>query len=311
MLDDTDDFRQSVRRFARAGEQGEAAPAFDQSRWTGLGKLGVLGLGTASGGGGAVEIASVMEELGAAGFVGPLVEVVVATHVLPDAEADHLAEGGIAAVTSDTSIVPWGEQAEVVLLIDGQHEIWRCRTSALERVRTLGGDEWARGHVEPVERLGTHERAMAVGEVAIAGYVIGAGRRLLELSAAYARDRHQFGQPIGKFQAVSHPLGRCYARLESSRDLLCTCVLGLDTAATQPTTGWVTAARVRLLAVNAAEEAAEVALQVHGGMGFVENTIVTRLARRIRHVSLLGRPLAQSTEVALGTISDGLRHDAA
>ena len=60
--------------------------------------MGVLGLGTTSGGAGAVEIATTMEELGAAGVIGPLVEGFIASQVVPAVEADKLAAGDLAVV---------------------------------------------------------------------------------------------------------------------------------------------------------------------------------------------------------------------
>src|SRR5262249_508881 len=48
----------------------------------------------------------------------------------------------------------------------------------------------------------------------------GAMRRQLETCVAYARSREQFGQPIGKFQAVAEKLADMYVRLEASRMLI-------------------------------------------------------------------------------------------
>ena len=49
---------------------------------------------------------------------------------------------------------------------------------------------------------------------------VGTMRRQLERCIAYARERTQFGQPIGRFQAVSHPLADMRLRLETSRLML-------------------------------------------------------------------------------------------
>ncbi|MGA2795533.1 MAG: acyl-CoA dehydrogenase [Roseiarcus sp.] len=54
----------------------------------------------------------------------------------------------------------------------------------------------------------------------------GAARRAFELAVDYAKDRHQFGQPIGRFQAIQHKLANCLIALEGVR-------LALDHAAAQ------------------------------------------------------------------------------
>jgi hypothetical protein len=252
-----------------------------------------------------------MEELGAAGFVGPLVEGFIATHALGQTKADELGAGGIAAVTWDDSLIPWGEYADVVLFVDEKSEVWLCQCSGMEPVATLGRDEWARGRVARETSLGLQERAIAIGEIAISGYVIGAAARMIQLASEYARDRRQFGKAIGEFQAVSHALARCFANLRSARDLLALCVKGMDEHGDRPEY-WARAARSRLLAVDASQQAAQAALQVHGGMGFVEGTILSHLARRVRHVSLLGPPLRRTAERALFPVTElpGL-HDTA
>jgi alkylation response protein AidB-like acyl-CoA dehydrogenase len=301
VLSDSDDFRVTVRRFAQVDVPGEVSPSFSLRRWEGLGELGVLGLDTESGGGGAIEIASAMEELGAAGFVGPLVETFIATHVVSSADADRLAEGGIASITWDQSVVPWGRRANVVLFVDDKSECWSCTTSSLEPISTLGRDEWCRGKIELIANLGPQERAIAIGEIAVSGYVLGAATRILDLASSYARERRQFGKAIGEFQAVSHPLANCFAHLASARNLLASCVGRLDDG--DFSEGCQTAAaRTRLLAGQSAQAAVQTALQVHGGMGFVEGTILSHLARRVRHVSLLGRPLRSSSRSAFSSI---------
>jgi alkylation response protein AidB-like acyl-CoA dehydrogenase len=62
--------------------------------------------------------------------------------------------------------------------------------------------------------------AMELERSMILASTIGTMERTLERSLAYARERHQFDQPIGKFQAVSHPLVDMKLRLETARLLL-------------------------------------------------------------------------------------------
>ena len=63
-------------------------------------------------------------------------------------------------------------------------------------------------------------RALDLGALACAAELLGAGRALLEATAQYARQRVQFGQPVGSFQAVKHHLADVAIALEFARPLL-------------------------------------------------------------------------------------------
>ena len=81
--------------------------------WKALAELGVLGLATPEGGGGAQEIAAVMEVLGEAGTPGPLVATFMATQLVTQPERDRLARGdGIASIGSPP-LMPWAPVADV------------------------------------------------------------------------------------------------------------------------------------------------------------------------------------------------------
>src|SRR5262249_28768386 len=55
------------------------------------------------------------------------------------------------------------------------------------------------------------------GKLALLSRAHGAARRAFELVVDYARERHQFGQPIGKFQAIQHKLANALIALEGVR----------------------------------------------------------------------------------------------
>jgi alkylation response protein AidB-like acyl-CoA dehydrogenase len=58
------------------------------------------------------------------------------------------------------------------------------------------------------------------GRLALTARAYGAARRVFELAVDYAKERHQFGQPIGKFQAIQHKLANCLIALEGVRLIL-------------------------------------------------------------------------------------------
>ena len=194
MLDGDSDFRLSVRRFARSHSVSTGAmPLFDQEAWVFLAGMGVLGLGTNTGGGTALDIAVSMEELGAVGFVGPLVETFIANQMLTEQDVENVSSGEtIASVTWDPNAAPWGRLADILILIDSDGEAHRCVAERISDVETLGGDCWAHVELRPVAGVSAAPRALAVGEIAVSAYVIGAGIRVVELAAEYARMRRQF-----------------------------------------------------------------------------------------------------------------------
>lgn len=98
-----------------------------------------------------------------------------------------------------------------------------------------------------------------------AAHLVGVGSGAVETSVAYAKDRQQFGRPIGSFQAVKHLLADAYTAVELARSQVL--VASLCWAEGHPgAPDQATAAAV--VAVRAALSAAETAIQVHGGMGF-------------------------------------------
>ena len=94
---------------------------------------------------------------------------------------------------------------------------------------------------------------------------VGTMERQLERSLEYARERKQFGQPIGSFQAVSHKLVDMKLRLETSRLLLYH--LGSLLDAGKPTS--LESALVKLHLSDSFVRSSLDALQVHGGYGYM------------------------------------------
>ena len=85
------------------------------------------------------------------------------------------------------------------------------------------------------------------------------------MAATYAKERHQFGRPIGSFQAVKHLLANARVALEFARPATYRAAWSL--AAAQPTLSH-DASMAKAMASDAAELAARVALQVHGAIGY-------------------------------------------
>jgi hypothetical protein len=108
-------------------------------------------------------------------------------------------------------------------------------------------------------------RAYEFGALATAAQLVGAGRALLSAAVDYAKQRTQFGRPIGSYQAIKHKLADVHIAVELARPLLYAAALSL--ANESPDTARdVSAAKVA--AAEAALLAARSALQTHGAIGF-------------------------------------------
>ena len=103
------------------------------------------------------------------------------------------------------------------------------------------------------------------GAAGSAAFLIGLADRMITLAADYAKERHQFGKPIGSFQAVKHLLADARVKLEFARPATYRAAWSLATA--QPTVSH-DASMAKALASDAADLAARVALQVHGAIGY-------------------------------------------
>jgi alkylation response protein AidB-like acyl-CoA dehydrogenase len=104
---------------------------------------------------------------------------------------------------------------------------------------------------------------------------VGAMQRLLEGSVRYARTRKQFGQLIGKNQAVSHKLADMKVRLEAARWLLYRAAAGLDASRE----AGFHAAIAKLFVSEAFVDSARAGIQIMGGYGYMVESEVERIMR--------------------------------
>jgi len=228
---------------ARAWAAADAEPGLDLLRR--LAKIGVAELADLP-----VELVVTLEELGRHAVPGPLVESYAVAPTL-----------GVTAELATVALpphVPYALDADVatafVVVGDTLHH-------AEPGAR--------RASVDPTRRLFEVRAGKPVGAAAAAAFdlgvlcqsaqLLGLGRGLLDQSAAYVRQRNQFGRPVGQFQAVKHHLANVLVALEFARPLV-------HGAAVTGTARDVSAARIA--ASDAAYLAARAALQVHGAVGF-------------------------------------------
>src|SRR5204863_2428588 len=108
------------------------------------------------------------------------------------------------------------------------------------------------------------EWLVAHGTVGLYALQLGVVERALELTSAYARDRVQFGRPIGSFQAVTQRLADAYVDVEA---VLLTMWQAAWLLASGEAGADVAVATAKFWAAEAGHRVAHTAVHVHGGMG--------------------------------------------
>ena len=113
------------------------------------------------------------------------------------------------------------------------------------------------------------------GRIAIAALALGLIRACLDVSVAYAKQRHTFGKPIGAKQGVAFPIADLQVMADAAGLLVYRAATLRDAGADISQA----AAVAKLYATEAAVTATRVATQVHGGAGFIEEGPVARFYR--------------------------------
>ncbi|RCW44449.1 hypothetical protein DFQ14_10438 [Halopolyspora algeriensis] len=270
----------AIARSWAAGETGDWWKV-----WHDLVDMGLTGVAVPEQAGGLglgpVELAICLEQLGYSGLPGPIVEsLAVLPHLLPDTSEsegrpwlEQVAAGQSLATVAIAEHVPYAldaDQADVVLLCESD------RVTAVEDPRLLRQESF-----DPARRLFTVETTGATvrfqndaasvreafdrGALGCAAQLLGIGRRLLDLATRHVSERHQFGRPIGEFQAVKHHLANALLELEFARPLVHGACLSATSGAS---CSGRDASAAKIVAGDAAYAAARTALQVHGAIGY-------------------------------------------
>ncbi|MGW4210759.1 acyl-CoA dehydrogenase family protein [Lentzea sp. NPDC004789] len=223
-----------------------------------------------------VDLVVVFEELGHHAVEGALIEsLAVLPALLGEVEAVAATPIGPRAHTASVAFpphVPHAVQADRYFLVEGDtlHEaVPTAELSSVDPARRLV--ELAAGAV--VATGVPSARAFDVGVLTCSAQLLGLGRAMLDMTTEHAKARTQFGKPIGSFQAVKHHLANVHIGLELARPL----VLG---AAVTMSARDVSAAKVA--ASDAAWQAARIALQVHGAIGYTAEHALGRFLLQTR-----------------------------
>jgi alkylation response protein AidB-like acyl-CoA dehydrogenase len=194
-----------------------------------------------------------------------------------------VADAGQARVSGELSFVPDAPGADLlvgVALLNGKPVGVAIEAGAsgvtVEAVRRYDATR-SLGHVSlkdapatvldaPVDRseIGQLAGAWYLSQALIAAESLGSVETALDVSVAYAKERHTFGRAIGSYQAVKHALTEVLRQLENGRSLLYYAGWARNG---QPSEFPLAASAARSVAGRALDEAARTMISVHGGIG--------------------------------------------
>lgn len=238
----------------------EALNGRDAAIWDGLVAMGLAGILVPEARGGLglglIEAVLVATELGRANVSEPIAEtaLIAAPLLSPDEQASVAA--GTLKVALANPINPWiADLDQADLILGGTRPAILARLESVDPLRHLFAA------ADTVHEDGLLDRAALI----TAAQLIGAAERMLDLASDYAKTREQFGQPIGKFQAIKHHLANIAVKLEFARPVVWRAAYALERGQARAP---VHVSHAKLAATDAATFAAETAIQVHGAMGY-------------------------------------------
>lgn len=269
----------------------EGRPEGAAAVWTTLADTGVIGMTASEDAGGMAmtELDSILpfEEIGYAALPGPMVDTVAVGIPLLDAAGTvpqkerwlHAAVAGDAKIIvafEDQTIVSHAVSADLLVAERGglaycvpMSEVSTAPEQSVDRARQLTRIRFEEKETQCMRGdLDTQvlwSLAKQRATLATAAQLIGVSRRMLDMAVQYAKDREQFGKPIGAQQAVKHRLANALIEQEFARPMVYRA--GWSMATVQPTAE-VDVSLAKIYAGEAARFVAKQALQVHGAIGY-------------------------------------------
>ena len=318
----------TVREWLDSGDSGPFEQQFAAEGWAAVGSPEDLG----GQGGGLVELALVAEELGrgiapSSAWLGSVLAVPGLTDV-PDAGKALLADGvttvlaapsgavpaALSTVVDDGSgltghiasvlgadrarrlLVPVGER---LVLVDVESAGVEVHPQVLtDRTRTVGDVVFSGANGTPVAAdVTTVLEGIALrAAVLVSADALGVMERMLEMAVDYAKQRHQFGVPIGSFQAVKHAAAQMLVQVESARSIV---YLAAASVQAGHPDAHLHAAAAKAQVTAGAADAADAALTIHGAIGYTwEHDLQLYYKRAKLDRVLFGAPGAWNERIA-------------
>jgi len=310
-----------------------AADGLDRALWHGFAsELGLAGIALPERHGGAglgmIELALVAEAAGAQVAALPLLghamigqaiagggsedqqaawlprlaagELIAAVVCAPDAQAI----GG--RLTGRFALVPHGGVADLLLVL-GRSDAWLVDLAAagvavstpvtMDQTRPLATVALDEAPAEPLaDGAAAIGAAMAAGWICLAAEALGGAQETLDRTVAYARERVQFGRPIGSFQAYKHRLADMMIEIEQARSAVYWAACAVDEQSAEAA---IALHAAKSFAADTFFMCAGNMIQLHGGIGFTWEHDAHLFFKRARSIqTLLGHGAAHREAVA-------------
>jgi alkylation response protein AidB-like acyl-CoA dehydrogenase len=317
------DEQQEIQRTARELLAARYTPAklrelaesrsYDDAIWSEIRELGWPGIAIPEEYGGQglgmVELVILCEELGYVCAPSPFLSNAIAGLVIAEGGTDAqrarwlpgIASGealGAAALDpNEPALVADAESAAVLVVPVGDGggllETKDARIEPLELIDATRS--YARVSAPEAEPIPV-ETGLYRGMVATCGELVGLSQKALEMAVVYAKEREQFGRPIGSYQAVSHRCANMLYDVEEARSLTYYAAWCADA---EPESLMLAAHMAKARASDTATSVTNAALQVFGGIGFTWEHDLHFLLKRAEVMSqLLGTATQHRGRVA-------------
>lgn len=263
----------------------EGAADFDQPSWDALMALGLGGILLPDSGMGLLDAALACEVAGEAVAPGPLIGQLLAVaavsrsgNAAARAHLDALVAGTSVATLAlgDSAYVPCAQAAHLFLAGARDGALLLVEAGAGVQIEPVKSTDRSR----PVSRVSfdgavTHELFPAgdpfvakihdAALVLVAADALGGAQNCTDLSVAYAKDREQFGQPIGRFQGLKHQLAHMALDVEPARALVWYAAYAHDADLDDAPRA---AAMAKAHLCDVYVRATRAAIAAHGGIGY-------------------------------------------
>ena len=280
------DFLENRMKAEKRRELAEAGK-YDDGLWGEMCELGwpgiFIGEEHEGQGLGIVELCILQEELGYALAPSPFFSNAAAGLVVQHAGSDEQkqrwlpgvatgAERGTVAWVRDgvAPLVPDADSASFIVLLDGSSaSVVETGSASVETVDTIDSTRRfsrveANGGGESLDAADPSE-ALAPIATALSAELVGVAQRSMEMAVDYAKERQQFGRPIGAYQGVSHRCAQMMLEVESARSVTLYAAWASDH---EPESQDLASSMAKAYASDAGWRVTAAALQVHGGIGF-------------------------------------------
>ena len=234
-----------------------------------------------------------LRELGRSALPVPVVETVAVGAPLLAAAAAPQLDGVLAgrllltaSLSADaTAPVPFAERADLFVLRAGASlRLYERGELRLDPVASVDGSRAlarvtapAAGGLLLAEGAAAVDRAWQRGVLGTAALLVGLSERMVELTVGYVRQRHQFGAPVGSFQAVKHALADAHLAVRFAAPAVL--AAGSAQAGGDPRAA-VATSLAKVLASDAARLVARTAVQCHGAIGYTTEYDLHLYAKR-------------------------------